>query len=86
MNEGSIQSRQIFAHSKLRVAMASEQRRPGYSDDEIEQILGMGGPETELALKEIRRTIKENPLLVSALIFAFGILVGASLARGHKRS
>ena len=58
----------------------------GYSDDEIEQIFGMGGPEAKTALRAIRETMRENPLLVAALIFAFGILVGASLKHSHKRA
>jgi hypothetical protein len=57
-----------------------------YSDDEIEQIFGMGGPEAKTVLRAIRETMRENPLFVTALIFAFGILVGASLKHGHKRS
>ena len=68
------------------VAMADEVKEPNYSDDEIEQILGMGGPETKLALKQMREAIRENPLLVGTLIFAFGILIGASLSRGRRRS
>jgi hypothetical protein len=67
-------------------AMAHEAKEGHYSEDEIEEILGMGGPEAELALKQMRETIRENPLLFAALIFAFGILVGASLGRGHRRS
>jgi len=55
-----------------------------YSDDEIEQILGMGAPEASFALNEMREAIRENPLLVAALVFAFGILVGISLSRTHK--
>lgn len=66
--------------------MAHEAKEPDYSDDEIEQILGMEGTETKLALKQIRETIRDNPLLVGALIFAFGILVGASVGRGHRKS
>ncbi len=66
--------------------MAHEAKERDYSDDEIEQILGMGGPEAKLMLKEIRETIRENPLLVAALIFAVGVLVGASISRGHRRS
>ena len=68
------------------VAMPDEVKERNYSDDEIEQILGMGGPETKLALKQMREAIRENPLLVATLIFAFGILIGASLSRGHRRS
>ena len=70
----------------MTVAMANEAKERDYSDDEIEQILGMGGPEAKLTLKEMRDTIRENPMLVAALIFAMGILVGASLSRGHRRS
>jgi hypothetical protein len=66
--------------------MASEAKERDYSDDEIEEILGTGGPEAKLALKQIRDTIRENPLLVAALIFAMGILVGASVRRGHRKS
>ncbi len=68
------------------VAMAREAKERDYSDDEIEQILGMGGPESKLALKEMRDTIRENPLLVGVLIFAVGVLIGASLSRGRRRS
>jgi hypothetical protein len=66
--------------------MAREKERRDYSEDEIEQILGKTAPETKLALKEIEDTIRENPLLVTALVFAFGILVGSGLSRGRKRN
>ena len=66
--------------------MAREAKERDYSDDEIEEILGMGGPEAKLVLKQMRDTIRENPLLVAALIFAMGILVGASVRRGHRKS
>jgi hypothetical protein len=66
--------------------MADEVKERNYSDDEIEQILGMEGPETKLPLKEMREVIRENPLLVGTLVFAFGILVGASLSHGRRRS
>jgi len=70
---------------ELRTIMARESRQGGYSDDEIEQILGMGAPEARLTLREIRDTIREDPLLVAGLVFAFGLLVGVSLARGGKK-
>jgi hypothetical protein len=56
----------------------------GYSDDEIEQILGKGAPEAGRAVKEIRETIRQNPLLMTGLVLAFGILVGISLCRARK--
>ena len=66
--------------------MAREAKEPDYSDDEIEQILGMGVPDTKATLKEIRQIIRDNPLLTAALIFSIGILVGASLSRARKKS
>ena len=66
--------------------MAHEAKEHDYSDDEIEEILGMGGPEAKLVLKQMRDTMRDNPLLVAALIFAMGILVGASVRRGHRKS
>jgi len=68
----------------LAAVMAREPGQSSYSDDEIEQILGMGTPEAKFALKAIRDSIKEDPLLVAGLVFALGILVGVSIARGHR--
>jgi len=65
--------------------MVPESGQRDYSDDEIEQILGMSAPELKLTLKEVRDAIKEDPLLVTGLVFALGILVGAGLARGGKK-
>jgi len=64
--------------------MTDELGQGDYSDDEIEQILGMGPPEVNIALNEIREAIREKPLLVTALVFAFGILVGISFNRSRK--
>jgi len=66
--------------------MAHEAKEHDYSDDELEEILGMGGPEAKLMLKQMRDTIRDNPLLVAALVFAMGILVGASVRRRHRKS
>jgi hypothetical protein len=66
--------------------MVNEAKERNYSDDEIEEILGVGGYEAKLVLREIRDTIQDNPLLVAALVFAMGVLVGASLTRGHRKS
>jgi hypothetical protein len=66
--------------------MANEAKEHDYSDDEIEEILGIGGHEAKLMLKEIRVTVQDNPVLVAALIFAIGVLVGATLSRGHRKS
>ncbi len=66
--------------------MTREFKEGGYTDDEIEQILGMGLPETKLLLKEVRQTIDDNALLVAGLAFAFGILVGLGLGNSRRRS
>jgi hypothetical protein len=66
--------------------MAHGTKEHDYSDDELEEIFGIGGHEAKFMLKEIRDTMRDNPLLVAALIFAMGILVGASLGRGHRKS
>jgi len=65
--------------------LAPEAAESDYSDDEIEQIIGMAASETGLALKEIREVISENPLLVTGLAFALGILLGVSLGCVRKR-
>lgn len=65
--------------------MAPESGQREYSDDEIEQILGMSGPELKLTLKEVGEVIRENPLLMTGLIFALGILIGAGLARDGRK-
>ena len=76
----------ISQRLSVTVDMAREAKERDYSDDEIEQIFGMGGAETKVVLKEIRETMRENPLLVAALVFALGILVGASISHAHKKS
>jgi hypothetical protein len=39
---------------------------------------------TEL-VKEFEAIVKESPLLVTGLVFAFGILLGVSLSSGRRR-
>jgi len=55
-----------------------------YSDDEIEEILGMSAPEVNALLKQAREIVRENPLLVTGLAFAFGLLLGAGLSRPRE--
>lgn len=64
--------------------MARESRESDYSDDEIEQILGMGMSQTGFPLREIREIIVEKPLLATGLAFAFGILLGVSLGCARR--
>jgi ElaB/YqjD/DUF883 family membrane-anchored ribosome-binding protein len=55
-----------------------------FSDEELEEIMDMQAPK-EL-IKEFETMVKENPLFVTGLVFAFGLLVGVSLSSGHRRS
>jgi len=56
----------------------------GFSDEELEEIIDMKAPK-ELIL-EFESLVKENPLLMTGLVFAFGILVGVGMASGRRRS
>ncbi len=54
-----------------------------FSDEELEEIIDMKAP-TAL-IKEFEAMVKESPLLVTGLVFAFGILIGVSLSSGRRR-
>jgi hypothetical protein len=54
-----------------------------FSDEELEEIIDMKAP-TGL-IREFEAALKERPLLVTGLVFAFGILIGASLSSGRRR-
>jgi len=64
--------------------MAAQRTEEEYSDEELEEIIDMKAP-TEL-VKEFESMIKESPLLMIGLAFTFGVLVGAGLASGRRRS
>jgi len=69
----------------MTTAMMGGSGQGGYSDDDIEEILGMGAPEVNALLKQAREIVRENPLLVTGLAFAFGLLLGASFGRDRER-
>ena len=54
-----------------------------FSDEDLEEIFDMQAPKA--LIKEFEAMVKERPLLVTGLIFAFGLLLGASLS-GHRKS
>jgi hypothetical protein len=66
--------------------MAGEPGQGDYSDDEIEEILGLSAPETKLVLKEIQETIVDSPLLALGLAFTLGVLVGLGLSHARRRT
>jgi hypothetical protein len=66
--------------------MTGEPGQGDYSDDEIEEILGLSAPETKLVLKEIQETIVDSPLLALGLAFTLGVLVGLGLSHARRRT
>jgi uncharacterized membrane protein YsdA (DUF1294 family) len=54
-----------------------------FSDEDLEEIMDMQAPKA--LIKEFEATVKERPLLVTGLVFAFGLLLGASLC-SHRKS
>jgi len=55
-----------------------------FSDEELEEIIDMKAPRE--MIMEFESLVKESPLVMTGLAFAFGILVGIGLASGHRRS
>ncbi|MGA2785555.1 MAG: hypothetical protein ABSF09_12735 [Candidatus Bathyarchaeia archaeon] len=54
-----------------------------YSDEELEEIMDMHATD-QVSVRQIRTTIRENPLLVTGLVFAFGLLLGLSMSSRRK--
>ena len=65
---------------------AEKSKKKGFTDEELEEIMDKHGPEDEFNVQEIRAFIRENPLLVTGLVFAFGLLLGLSLCPARKKS
>jgi len=61
----------------------AETEEKEFSDEELEEIIDMKAP-TQF-VKEFEAIVKERPLLVTGLVFAFGILIGVSLAPKRRR-
>jgi hypothetical protein len=64
---------------------AIEENKEDFSDEEVEEIIDMHEPKGQISVAELRRTIRENPLLVTGLVFAFGLLLGISLVSRRKK-
>ena len=52
-------------------------------DEDVEEIIDMQAPRA--LAKEFEAMIKDKPLLTAGLIFAFGLLLGASLSGRRRR-
>jgi ElaB/YqjD/DUF883 family membrane-anchored ribosome-binding protein len=60
----------------------AEMDENGFSDEDLEEIMDMQAPKA--LIKEFEAMVKERPLLVTGLIFAFGLLLGGSLSRRRR--
>lgn len=56
-----------------------------YSDEEVEEIIDMHAPKDPFSVKELRAAIQDNPLLVTGLVFTFGLLLGLSFGKHRRR-
>jgi hypothetical protein len=61
-----------------------ERKESEFSDEEVEDILDMQAPKD--LLREFQKAVQQRPLLMTGLVFTFGLLVGASLSSGRRRS
>jgi hypothetical protein len=64
---------------------AVEEGKEDFSDEELEEIMDMQAPKGQISVADMRKTIRDNPLLVTGLVFAFGLLLGISLRSRRKR-
>ncbi len=55
-----------------------------FSDEELEDILDMQAPKD--LMREFQKAVQDSPLLMTGLVFTFGLLVGVSLSSGRRRS
>jgi hypothetical protein len=63
----------------------TEQTSEQYSDEELEEIMDMHAAKDMISAKEVREAIRENPLLMAGLVFAFGLLAGIALSPKRRR-
>ncbi len=61
-----------------------EEKESEFSDEDLEELMDMKAPK-EVA-KELETIVKANPLLVTGLAFAIGLLIGVSFSSGRRRS
>jgi len=69
----------------LIVMQGTEQTIEMYSDEELEEIMDMHAVKDMISVKELREAIRENPLLMAGLVFAFGILAGIALSPRRRK-
>lgn len=63
----------------------TEQTIERYSDEELEEIMDMHAVKDMISVREMREAIRENPLLMAGLVFAFGFLAGIALSPRRRK-
>ena len=69
----------------MRTMAETQVEKKEFADEELEDILSMHKVRDQVSVAEVRELIRENPLLVSGLIFTFGLLLGVSLSSGRRK-
>jgi ElaB/YqjD/DUF883 family membrane-anchored ribosome-binding protein len=64
---------------------ATKESKESFSDEELEEIMDQHAPKGQVSAAELRQIIRDNPLLVTGLALAFGLLLGVSLRSTHRR-
>ena len=62
---------------------ASDAEEEDFSDEDLEEIIEMKAPKH--LVREFEAMVKERPLLLTGLVFAFGLLVGVSISGRRRR-
>lgn len=68
-----------------RTMSATQEKKEKFSDEELEEIMDMQVPKGQVSVADMRQVIRDNPLLVAGLVFAFGLLLGVSLRSNRRR-
>ncbi len=61
-----------------------DEKETEFSDEELEDILDMQAPKD--LMREFQKAVQDSPLLMTGLVFTFGLLVGVSLSSGRRNS
>jgi hypothetical protein len=68
-----------------RTMSATQEKKEKFSDEELEEIMDMQAPKGQVSVADMRQVIRDNPLLVAGLVFAFGLLLGVSMRPSRRR-
>jgi hypothetical protein len=75
----------VYLISELGTMASTEEGKADFSDEELEEIIDMHAPKGQISVSDLRKAIRENPLLVTGLVFAFALLLGISLRSRRKK-